>query len=61
LKGNRQSNFPPDFCVSTETLTIRKDGDAIILEPIKSTTWPEGFFEGIYVEDPAFARPPQGA
>ena len=39
---------------------VFKEGEAVILEPVKSNTWPAGFFEDIYVDDPAFARPPQG-
>ncbi len=41
-------------------VTIQRDGDAVILEPIPPATWPEGFFEKIRIDDPAFKRYPQG-
>ena len=31
-----------------------------VLEPIKSKTWPVGFFDAIHIADPAFVRPAQG-
>ena len=31
-----------------------------VLEPIKSKTWPAGFFDAIHIADPAFSRPAQG-
>lgn len=52
--------LPEEFRFSTKVVTIRRHGDAVILEPIKPTTWPTGFFEDIRIDDPAFARPPQG-
>lgn len=58
--GEQAIKLPPDFRVSGETLSIRKDGEAIILEPIKAMSWPDGFFQQIRIEDPAFTRPPQG-
>lgn len=58
--GQQAVKLPPEFAVSADALSIRKDGEAIILEPIKATQWPEGFFEEIRIEDPAFVRPPQG-
>ena len=39
-------------------------GDHIELKPCGKTppdAWPPGFFERIAIDDPAFARPPQGA
>jgi antitoxin VapB len=59
--GEQAIKLPREFQVSGETVSIRKDGDAIILEPVKAANWPEGFFEQIRVDDPAFARPPQGS
>jgi hypothetical protein len=31
-----------------------------LLEPIKSSQWPPGFFDRIRIDDPAFARLAQG-
>jgi hypothetical protein len=42
-------------------VSIRREGDAVILEPVKPAHWPEHFFEDIHIDDPGFARPPQGA
>ena len=58
--GQQAVKLPPEFAVSAGALSIRKDGEAIILEPIKGTQWPEGFFEEIRISDPAFCRPAQG-
>lgn len=52
--------LPEEFRFYTPTVSIRKEGTAIILEPIKPTTWPEGFFEKIRIDDPTFVRPDQG-
>ncbi|HEX7379109.1 MAG TPA: hypothetical protein VF278_18445 [Pirellulales bacterium] len=60
LKGRQAIQLPPEFTVCVDAFAIRKDGDTIILEPIKAANWPAGFFEEIHIEDPAFARPHQG-
>lgn len=58
-KGQTVS-LPEEFRFSSPVVTIRRDGDAVILEPIKRASWPEHFFEDIRIDDPGFARPPQG-
>jgi virulence-associated protein VagC len=60
LDGDQAIKLPPGFRVSGDAVAIRKEGDAIILEPIGPAIWPEGFFEQIRIDDPAFNRPPQG-
>lgn len=60
LDGRQAVRLPDEFRFTDATVSIRKEGEAIILEPVKSNTWPAGFFEDIRVDDPAFARPPQG-
>jgi virulence-associated protein VagC len=52
--------LPKGFHLSTPTVRVRQDGEAIVLEPLKSEAWPEGFFDSIHITDPAFARPDQG-
>ncbi len=47
------------FHFSTPTVSVRHDGEAIILEPLKPKAWPEGFFDSIHITDPAFVRPEQ--
>jgi virulence-associated protein VagC len=53
--------LPEEFRFTTPTVSIRRQGDAVILEPIQPTHWPGHFFEDIHIEDPAFTRPPQSA
>jgi virulence-associated protein VagC len=53
--------LPPGFEFDAAKVVIRRAGKAVILEPIKQTTWPNNFFERIRIEDPAFQRPKQGA
>jgi virulence-associated protein VagC len=52
--------LPEEFRFDTSTVSIRREGRAIILEPVKPAHWPEHFFEAIRIDDPAFVRPPQG-
>jgi virulence-associated protein VagC len=52
--------LPEEFRFSTRTVSIRRDGEAVILEPIKPSHWPECFFDAIRIDDPAFVRPDQG-
>jgi virulence-associated protein VagC len=52
--------LPEEFRLEGSTVSVRKSGDAVILEPIKKTTWPAHFFDEILIEDEAFARPAQG-
>jgi virulence-associated protein VagC len=53
--------IPDEFRFHTNRVQIRRQGDAVILEPLKPTSWPDGFFDAIHIEDPLFARPDQGA
>jgi hypothetical protein len=39
---------------------LQSDGEAVIVEPVKPSHWPEGFFDAIRIDDPAFVRPDQG-
>ena len=52
--------LPEEFRFATPTFSIRREGDAVILEPVKPLHWPEHFFDQIRIDDPAFARPAQG-
>ena len=59
--GGRQAvTLPDEFRLADATVMIRREGEAIILEPVKSEMWPASFFEDIRIDDPAFARPSQG-
>lgn len=52
--------LPEEFRFATSTVSLRRDGEALVLEPVKAADWPAGFFEAIRIEDPTFVRPPQG-
>src|SRR3974377_655938 len=58
--GVQSLNLPPEFHINGDRAAIRREGDAVILEPVKANKWPNGFFDAIYIDDPAFARPDQG-
>jgi antitoxin VapB len=58
--GSQLVKLPKEFHLEGDTVSIRRQGEAIVLEPIKRTAWPPGFFDQIHIHDPAFARPPQG-
>jgi antitoxin VapB len=60
--GNGQSvPLPEEFRFETKTVSIRRQGDAVILEPIGPSQWPKDFFDDIRIDDPAFVRPVQGS
>lgn len=60
VNGIQSVTLPKGFQFESDKIGIRREGDAVILEPIKGTAWPAGFFESIRIDDPAFARPEQG-
>ena len=37
--------LPKEFRFEGDEVIIRKEGDAVILEPIKRETWPRGYWE----------------
>jgi virulence-associated protein VagC len=62
VEGDHQTvHLPISYHISSETVMIRRAGNAIILEPLKPNQWPPGFFEKIHIADPAFKRPEQGS
>lgn len=60
IDGAQAIKLPEDFHFNESTLSIRRHGRGVILEPICPTSWPAGFFESIRIDDPGFARPDQG-
>jgi virulence-associated protein VagC len=57
--------LPAEFHIDGELVSIRREGNAVILEPVSSLAsvpdaWPEGFFDEIHIADPKFVRPDQG-
>ncbi len=51
--------LPKDFRFKTDTVRVRRDGTAVILEPVDD--WPEGYVESFAGMPDDFTRPPQGA
>jgi virulence-associated protein VagC len=58
--GTQAVKLPDGFHFEGDTVSVRREGEAVILEPIKPAAWPHGFFESIRIDDPAFTRPEQG-
>lgn len=52
--------LPEEFRFEFPTVSIRREGAAVIVEAIKPTHWPKHFFDDIRIDDPAFTRPVQG-
>jgi len=52
--------LPKGFHLSANTVGVRHDGEAIVLEPLKPKAWPADFFDSIHITDPAYSRPDQG-
>jgi antitoxin VapB len=59
-EGSQLVRLPEEFPLEGDTVSIRRQGEAIVLEPVKPATWPPGFFDRIRIDDPGFARPSQG-
>ena len=52
--------LPTEFSLPGSQVSVRRQGNGVVLEPLNGTTWPTGFFEAIRIADPAFERPSQG-
>lgn len=60
IDGSQAVKLPAEFSFPDSTVAIRRQGESVILEPIKAATWPNDFFEDIRIEDDTLRRPPQG-
>jgi len=60
IGGVQAVKLPEGFRFDADTVSIRREGEAVILEPVKSPTWPKGFFQSIRIDEPGFVRPDQG-
>jgi len=60
VNGVQTVELPADIRIDAERVTVRRQGEAVILEPVKAGAWPSGFFDAIRIDDPAFERPGQG-
>ena len=52
--------IPKELRFEGREVSIRRLGDGLLLVPVKASTWPEGFFESIRIDDANFIRPEQG-
>ena len=50
--------LPKEFRVEGDTVLVRRQGNAIVLEPAHE--WPEGYVESFAGVPDDFSRPPQG-
>jgi antitoxin VapB len=61
MNGRSQAvRLPKGFRLPGRLATIRHFGDGILIEPLKETGWPTGYFDEIKIGDNAFERPSQG-
>jgi virulence-associated protein VagC len=61
MNGRSQAvRLPKEFRLPGERVSVRRLGDGVLLEPVKETSWPEGYFKKILIRDKAFSRPDQG-
>lgn len=68
MTGNRAKVFwtgrsqavrlPKEFRFDAEEVAVRRDGNAIILEPLDQ--WPEGWVDSFRLHGAKFERSPQG-
>ncbi len=52
--------IPKELRFKGRVISIRRLGDGVLLVPVKASTWPDGFFERIRIDDANFTRPDQG-
>jgi len=52
--------IPKELRFEGKEVSIRRLGDGVLLMPVKASTWPEGFFDSIRIDDANFVRPDQG-
>jgi virulence-associated protein VagC len=53
--------LPKAFRFATKEVSVRREGEAVVLEPIKGRSWPRDLWRKIQIKDRAFVRAPQGA
>lgn len=52
--------IPKELRFEGREVSIRRMGDGVLLTPVKASTWPDGFFDNIRINDVHFARPDPG-
>ncbi len=58
MNGRSQAvRLPKEFRFPGKEVRIRREGDAVIIEPLTRSRWPRGFWETLPVLDPDFELP----
>ncbi|MSU71887.1 MAG: AbrB/MazE/SpoVT family DNA-binding domain-containing protein [Opitutus sp.] len=52
--------LPKAFRFAAKEVSVRREGEAVVLEPIKGRAWPRDFWRKIRITDRSFVRAPQG-
>ena len=52
--------LPTEYRFEGKEVLIHRDGEAVVLTPVKPWTWPKDFFKRIRITDPSFRRSRQG-
>ena len=52
--------LPKAFRFSGKEVFVRREGEAVVLEPIKGRAWPRDLWRKIRIDDRDFVRPAQG-
>jgi virulence-associated protein VagC len=52
--------LPKAFRFAAKEVSVRRVGEAVVLEPIKGRVWPRDLWRKIRIADRAFVRPAQG-
>ncbi len=59
--GSQAVRLPKEYRFEGDEVLIRKEGKAVIIEPMPRRRWPRDFFKSIRINDRAFRRPDQGS
>ena len=57
---NGQTQLPQGVRLPGCEVLVRQQGASLILESVGLSSWPDGFFAAIRIDDSRFQRPPQG-
>jgi len=49
--------LPKELRFEGDEVSVRREGEAIVLEPLKKRNWPQDFLKTIRIDDPNFCRP----
>jgi antitoxin VapB len=50
--------LPKEFRFEGEEVSLRREGDAVIMEPIRTTRWPRGFWQRLKEARPDYEVEP---